>query len=346
MVITIACPSCHSSFPADPAKIPEGGVKVRCSTCAHVFRVERPAPEAPAPAEDIGAPDVGATHAAEPPSMGSVEEPAGPESGEAGGWTDEPAPAGADETVWSDDASADEGRWTEPAAAAQAWPEPSATDEAWGESPASDEPQEAEPETGEAAWPDPAGAEQEWAEPAAADDAWAEPAASEDTWAESPATDGDWPEAGAGDEQPMEFGGAEAVPEPESFEAEAEAEADAGPVSWGGEAETAASGNGDVARDADGGQAPIKGFTLGRRDPSDKARRLARVLVSDMIMYNAERHQVALEQGTLAEDFEEEIDKSWKEFVDQVGPEMADGEGRGYWTQALNEILAKGRPLF
>jgi predicted Zn finger-like uncharacterized protein len=36
------------------------------------------------------------------------------------------------------------------------------------------------------------------------------------------------------------------------------------------------------------------GFKLGKRDPTDKAKRLARVLVSDMIMYNAYRHVSAL----------------------------------------------------
>jgi hypothetical protein len=65
-----------------------------------------------------------------------------------------------------------------------------------------------------------------------------------------------------------------------------------------------------------------------------------------MIMYNAARHVTALENGTLTEDFEEEIDKSWKEFVEQVGPEIADGPGRGFWTEALNDILAKGEQLF
>ena len=92
--------------------------------------------------------------------------------------------------------------------------------------------------------------------------------------------------------------------------------------------------------------APVQGFTFGRRDPSDKARRLARVLVSDMILYNAERHRSALEAGTLVQDFDEEIQKSWKEYVEQVGEEMANGEGRVYWTNALNEILAKGREVF
>ncbi len=65
-----------------------------------------------------------------------------------------------------------------------------------------------------------------------------------------------------------------------------------------------------------------------------------------MIMYNAERHQNALAEGTLVADFEEEIDKSWKEFVDQVGEEMANGEGRQFWTAALNDILAKGEQVF
>jgi predicted Zn finger-like uncharacterized protein len=88
------------------------------------------------------------------------------------------------------------------------------------------------------------------------------------------------------------------------------------------------------------------GFRFGKRDPTDKAKRLARVLVSDMIMYNADRHATALEGGTLKEDFEEEIDKSWKEFVEQVGTEIADGPGRGFWTEALNDILAKGEQLF
>jgi predicted Zn finger-like uncharacterized protein len=91
---------------------------------------------------------------------------------------------------------------------------------------------------------------------------------------------------------------------------------------------------------------PDAGFRFGKRDPTDKAKRLARVLVSDMIMYNADRHASALEAGTLKEEFEDEIEKSWKEFVEQVGPEMAEGPGQGFWTEALNDILAKGEQLF
>ena len=93
-------------------------------------------------------------------------------------------------------------------------------------------------------------------------------------------------------------------------------------------------------------EAPTTGFTFGKRDPTDKAKRLARVLVSDMIMYNSERHQSALAGGTLVPDFEEEIEKSWKEYVEQVGEEMASGDGRQFWTDALNDILAKGQQVF
>jgi predicted Zn finger-like uncharacterized protein len=90
--------------------------------------------------------------------------------------------------------------------------------------------------------------------------------------------------------------------------------------------------------------APPKAFTFGKRDPHDKASRLARVLVSDIITYNPERHQRALDGGTLKADFEDEIKKSWGEYVDQVGKELA--ESTQYFHDALNEILARGQRVF
>ena len=58
MVITITCPSCSASFPVDPAKIPEGGVNARCSSCGDVLRVERPAvPEPLSPLEEVALPE-------------------------------------------------------------------------------------------------------------------------------------------------------------------------------------------------------------------------------------------------------------------------------------------------
>lgn len=88
----------------------------------------------------------------------------------------------------------------------------------------------------------------------------------------------------------------------------------------------------------------VTGFSFGKRDPKDKARRLARVLVSDMISYNPDRHERALANGSIKEDFEEEIQKSWKEYVDQVGEEMANENP--FWVEALNDVLAKGEQIF
>jgi hypothetical protein len=83
---------------------------------------------------------------------------------------------------------------------------------------------------------------------------------------------------------------------------------------------------------------------FGKRDPIEKAQRLARVLVSDIILYNPDRHHNATESGRVKEEFEEEIQKSWNEYVEQVGEEMANSTN--FFNDALNEILAKGEQLF
>ncbi len=84
--------------------------------------------------------------------------------------------------------------------------------------------------------------------------------------------------------------------------------------------------------------------TFGRRDPHERATRLARVLVSDMIAYHPDRHSQSLQNQTLAADFEEEIEKSWNEYVQQVGKDIA--ESTSYWKDALNQVLARGQQLF
>jgi len=80
------------------------------------------------------------------------------------------------------------------------------------------------------------------------------------------------------------------------------------------------------------------------QDPALKARRLARALISDMVVYHPGKRQEGLRDGNLKELFEEEIKKSWEEYADQVGREVA--ESTGYFREALNEILAGGRQIF
>jgi len=79
------------------------------------------------------------------------------------------------------------------------------------------------------------------------------------------------------------------------------------------------------------------------QDPRQKARRLARALVSDMIVYQPEKRQRALAAGNVKEAFDEEIKKSWEEYVQQVGTELANSTP--FFNEALNEILAGGQKI-
>jgi len=87
---------------------------------------------------------------------------------------------------------------------------------------------------------------------------------------------------------------------------------------------------------------PVNPFLV--QDPRQKARRLARALISDMLVYHPEKRQQGIRDGTLPQLFRDEIEKSWLEYVEQVGKDMADSTP--FWTDALNEILAGGKKLF
>lgn len=97
--------------------------------------------------------------------------------------------------------------------------------------------------------------------------------------------------------------------------------------------------------------APAPGLPAGRpinpflsQDPGQKARRLARALVSDLAVYHPERRLEALKNGTLKEAFGDEIKKSWDEYAEQVGRDLA--ESTTFFTDALNDILAGGQKVF
>jgi hypothetical protein len=79
-------------------------------------------------------------------------------------------------------------------------------------------------------------------------------------------------------------------------------------------------------------------------DPTAKGRRLARALISDLITYFPDRQAEGLRDGTLRQLFEEEIKKSYEEYLEQVGREFA--ESTPYFRDALNEILAGGKAIF
>jgi len=89
-------------------------------------------------------------------------------------------------------------------------------------------------------------------------------------------------------------------------------------------------------------KAPINPFLA--NDPNQKAKRLARALVSDMVAYHPQKRDEGLRAGTLKQLFREEIKKSYEEYVDQIGKEFA--ESTSHFQDALNDVLASGKKVF
>jgi predicted Zn finger-like uncharacterized protein len=75
-----------------------------------------------------------------------------------------------------------------------------------------------------------------------------------------------------------------------------------------------------------------------------KARRLARALVSDILVYNRDKRDKALAEGTLVQALGQEIKKSWELYKERVTPEVANSTN--HFKDALNEILADGKKIF
>ena len=68
-----ACPHCNTVFRVDPAKVPAGGARVRCSICRGVFQVGADAPAEPAA---VAAPAAPASPAPAPaPAPAAVDAP-------------------------------------------------------------------------------------------------------------------------------------------------------------------------------------------------------------------------------------------------------------------------------
>lgn len=83
---------------------------------------------------------------------------------------------------------------------------------------------------------------------------------------------------------------------------------------------------------------------FGPQDKNARAQRIARALVSDIVAYHRERRDRALAAGRLRAEFRGEILKSWNEYVEQVGEDLA--LNTPYFRDALNDILASGQPVF
>ena len=281
--MNVSCPDCRSVFRVDPAKVPIGGIRARCSVCGGVMSV--PAPEftaergvaaMPAPPAAVAA----TTAALEPETGSDVEaapEPVSDVSAERG----RAAPRGPASTV--------------DAAAVPLMRPPF------------------NPRVRPAFFP-----RQTFAQ----------------AGAQQPAAPPPSPPAGATPELATPEVATPEVATPEVATPSVATRAVASPV-----AATPVVANESVPA---AGRRVINPFLA--NDPRQKAKRLARALVSDMVAYLPQKREEGLRNNTLKALFREEIKKSYEEYLDQVGSEVA--EGTTYFQDALNDVLSGGKKIF
>jgi predicted Zn finger-like uncharacterized protein len=282
--MNVSCPNCATVYRVDPAKVPEGGVRARCSICSAVFAVGREAEARAAAAGTAGsspAASAGQTAPGTPAAAATPPAPPAPTPSM-------PPPTAAAPAPMPSSPRADQPRSVPPAPVMPAAPPPAA-----------------------AVPPGPASRPTNFPPPAV-------PAA-----APRPAM----PPAAPMPPAPAMSRAAAAAPPPPAAPPPAPAPPQA-PA--------------PVKPTAVTGSRPVNPFLS--QDPALKARRLARALISDMVVYHPAKRQEGLRDGNLKQLFDEEIRKSWEEYAEQVGKDVADSTP--YFKEALNEILAGGRQIF
>jgi predicted Zn finger-like uncharacterized protein len=321
--MNVACPQCTSVFRVDPAKVPAGGVRARCSVCSGVINVPEPSLEEPVTSGHRAG--TGTT-----PAWGRVPTPVG-------GWTPPPpaippTPPGARDatpatpppgqgSVWGTPASGTAANWGDwPGQAAAHQPaadsgESQPSSDPWGDMGANPLAPEVTP--GGHAYP------QQQATPAREAPTFP-PAFTPTPPAEAPAEAWE-PEP----ESRAETEPAAGQQEPPQVEHEVPGQPAVAPTQAEPDREPAADGH-------------VNPFL--RRDPHERARRLARALASDIVTYYPDRHAEGTRDGTLRELFREEIKKSYDDYVAHVGADLA--QSTTYFQDALNEVLAGGKRLF
>jgi len=86
------------------------------------------------------------------------------------------------------------------------------------------------------------------------------------------------------------------------------------------------------------------GLPEAERLKHERARRLARVLASDIAIYNKEKRDRGIQDGNLVAVLGYEIKKSWEVYKERVTAELANATP--YFRDALNEMLAEGKKVF
>ncbi|HOU92094.1 MAG TPA: hypothetical protein PLU22_13675 [Polyangiaceae bacterium] len=75
-------------------------------------------------------------------------------------------------------------------------------------------------------------------------------------------------------------------------------------------------------------------------ETEEAARRLARAIASDLSLYNEEKIVRGIENDTLFEELDEEIEEGRALFKSRVSPELY---GKNFYDRALVDILVKSK---
>lgn len=76
----------------------------------------------------------------------------------------------------------------------------------------------------------------------------------------------------------------------------------------------------------------------------ERARRLAKALASDLILYNQDKVEKGLREGTLVQLLGSEIRRSWDYYCQQIPKHIV--ESTEYFKEQLNKIVGKGKEIF
>jgi hypothetical protein len=78
-----------------------------------------------------------------------------------------------------------------------------------------------------------------------------------------------------------------------------------------------------------------------QKDPHERAQRLARLIVGEIVLYHKEKIVEAIKNDRLFEDLERELDEARAYYERNVDPAVR--VQAGYFDQAVVDILVKGQ---
>jgi hypothetical protein len=82
-------------------------------------------------------------------------------------------------------------------------------------------------------------------------------------------------------------------------------------------------------------------MAVDRKDPHERAKRLARLIVGDIVLYNQEKIAQGIKNDNLFEVLEQELGEARKYYEKNVDPTVA--AQADYFNLAVVDILIRGR---